>query len=232
MVVNKPAGMTVHPGANTGSQTLVNALINYEKPLSTVSGIDRPGIVHRLDKDTSGLMLIAKNNVTHLCLSKQILERKVKRKYLALVYGMPNPILGKITTGITKSSHDHTKMQVVKNKEARIATTYYRILNTYNNKMFSLVECELETGRTHQIRVHMKFKNNPIVGDQKYSNNHNLNSRLISYNLFDKLNKLNRQALQAYKICFLHPRNFKLIELEIPMDIDIKNIVDLFHNDR
>ena len=227
MVINKPSNITVHPGSNTKNKTLANALVAYSNNLSSASGENRPGIVHRLDKNTSGLMLVAKNNETHIYLCGQILERKVKRKYLALTYGVPNPVIGRIITNIAPSKKDPTKMQVVKDEDAKIAITNYRVINIYENNMFSLVECELETGRTHQIRVHMKYKNTPISGDQKYALYYNFNPEFVSKELSNKVKELNRQALHAYKISFTHPKSLKPMEFEIPMDNSIQDILDL-----
>ncbi len=232
IVINKPSDLTVHPGSNTKNKTLANALVAYSNNLSSASGENRPGIVHRLDKYTSGLMLVAKNNETHLYLCGQILERKVKRKYLTLIYGVPNPIIGRIITNIAPNKKDPTKMQVVKDDDAKIAITNYRVINSYENRMFSLVECELETGRTHQIRVHMKYKNTPVVGDQKYSLYYNFNPEFVSKELNNKIKKLNRQALHAYKIAFVHPRSFKPMEFEIPMDNSIQEIINLLKIDK
>ena len=177
-------------------------------------------------------MLVAKNNETHLYLCGQILERKVKRKYLTLTYGVPNPIIGRIITNIAPNKKDPTKMQVVKDDDAKIAITNYRVINSYENRMFSLVECELETGRTHQIRVHMKYKNTPVVGDQKYSLYYNFNPEFVSKELSNKIKKLNRQALHAYKIAFVHPRSLKPMEFEIPMDNSIQEIINLLKIDK
>ena len=231
MVINKPPNLTVHPGTNTNNQTLANALVSYSKNLSSASGEDRPGIVHRLDKDTSGLMLVAKNNDTHLYLCGQIMERKVKRKYLAITYGVPNPIIGRIITNIAPCKKDHTKMRVVSDETGKIAITNYRVMNIYENRMFSLVECELETGRTHQIRVHMKYKNTPIVGDKKYALYYNFNPEFVSKELVTKIKRFSRQALHAYKISFTHPKSLKPLEFEIPIDIGMQGILNLLKTD-
>jgi 23S rRNA pseudouridine1911/1915/1917 synthase len=232
LVIHKPAGLTVHPGTNTENNTLANALVAYCKNLSSASGDTRPGIVHRLDKDTSGLMLVAKNNETHLYLCGQIMERRVKRKYLALTYGVPNPVIGQIVTNIAPSKSDPTKMQVVGSAAGKVAITNYRVLKVFENRMFSLVECELETGRTHQIRVHMKYKNNPIVGDQKYAIYYNYNVGVVSHSVVDEIKLLGRQALHAYKIAFTHPKTQKPMEFEIPMDKKIQRLIDLLQMDR
>ncbi|WPX96523.1 RluA family pseudouridine synthase [Candidatus Bandiella euplotis] len=232
LVINKPAGLTVHPGANTQNDTLANALIAQFENLSSASGETRPGIVHRLDKNTSGLMLVAKNNETHLYLCGQIMERKVKRKYLALTYGVPNPVMGQIATNIAPCKKDPTKMRVVGGAVGKIAVTNYRVLKVFENRMFSLVECELETGRTHQIRVHMKYKNNPIVGDQKYAIYYNFNVGIVSSQVVEEIRLLGRQALHAHQLMFYHPKTQKPMIFEIPIDRKIKSLIDLLQVDR
>ncbi|MFQ3306967.1 MAG: 23S rRNA pseudouridine1911/1915/1917 synthase [Candidatus Midichloriaceae bacterium] len=226
MVINKPSGLTVHPGANTKNTTLANALVAYSKKLSTAGGDERPGIVHRLDKNTSGLMLVAKNNATHLRLSTDIMERTVKRKYLALVNGTPNPLIGQIATNVAPNKKDRTRMQVVNNNTGKIAITNYKVLKSYENNMFSLVECELDTGRTHQIRVHMKYKNNPIIGDQTYGLYYNFNKDAISEELYIKIKELKRQALHSYKLSLLHPTTSEPMNFEIPFDRTLQNLID------
>ena len=228
MVINKPAGLTVHPGINTQNNTLANALIAYCKNLSSTAGEARPGIVHRLDKDTSGLMLIAKNNEIHAYLSDQIAQKKVKRKYLALTYGVPNPVIGTIKTNIAPSRKDPTKMQVVNSITGKTAITNYRVLKVFDDGMFSLVECELQTGRTHQIRVHMKYKKTPIIGDQKYAIYYNFNRKIVSPKIIESINFLNRQALHANQITFTHPKTQKILKFQIPMDEKIQKLIDCF----
>ena len=231
MVINKPSNLTMHPGHNTNDKTLANALIFYSKNLSSIGGNHRPGIIHRLDKDTSGLILVAKNNKTHLYLSDQIMKRKVQRKYLALVYGVPNPVISKIVTNIAVSKKDRTKSQVV-NNIGKIAITNYRVIHTYENKMFSLVECELETGRTHQIRVHMRFKNTPIIGDKKYSSYYNLNYKSLSTQVVTNVKQLSRQALHAYKISFFYPKLLKTLNFSVPVPSCIEKILTLLKIDK
>ena len=171
LVVNKPAGISMHPGAGDYEKTLVNALINYDKKnLSNIGDELRPGIVHRIDKDTSGLVVIAKNNFTHEMLSKQFSNHTIKRVYQALIWGKLRPQNGKIKTLITRSSKNRQLMEVGITKGKR-AITNYKTLEVFEEKIiptFSLVECQLETGRTHQIRVHMSYNGNHILGDKKY----------------------------------------------------------------
>ena len=170
LVINKSSGISMHPGAGNYDNTIVNALINYNKKLSNIGDELRPGIVHRLDKDTSGLILIAKNNKSHENLSDQFNKHTIKRIYQTLVWGKLRPQKGKIETFIKRSSKNRQLMEVSFSKGKK-AITNYRTLNVFENTnipTFSLIECKLETGRTHQIRVHMTFKGNNILGDKKY----------------------------------------------------------------
>ena len=171
LVINKPAGIIMHPGAGNYDKTIVNALINYNKnSLSTIGDELRPGIVHRIDKNTSGLVVIAKNNETHEKLSKQFNNHTISRVYQLLIWGKLRPSSGKIDTYITRSSKNRQLMEVSRSKGKR-AITNYKTIETFENSKtptLSLVECKLETGRTHQIRVHMTHLGNSIVGDDKY----------------------------------------------------------------
>ena len=170
LVLNKKADISMHPGAGNKDRTLVNALINYKKKLSNINGELRPGIVHRIDKHTSGLVVIAKNNFTHENLSNQFSEHTIERKYQTLVWGKLRPSNGKIETLITRSSKNRQLMSVSLSK-GKNSITNYKTLEIFEKETvptFSLIECKLETGRTHQIRVHMSYKGNNIVGDQKY----------------------------------------------------------------
>ena len=170
LVLNKKADISMHPGAGNKDRTLVNALINYKKKLSNINGELRPGIVHRIDKHTSGLVVIAKNNFTHENLSNQFSEHSIERKYQTLVWGKLRPSNGKIETLITRSSKNRQLMSVSLSK-GKNSITNYKTLEIFEKETvptFSLIECKLETGRTHQIRVHMSYKGNNIVGDQKY----------------------------------------------------------------
>ena len=170
LVLNKKADISMHPGAGNKDKTLVNALINYKKKLSNINGEIRPGIVHRIDKHTSGLVVIAKNNFTHENLSNQFSEHSIERKYQTLVWGKLRPSNGRIETLITRSSKNRQLMSVSLSK-GKNSITNYKTLEIFEKETvptFSLIECKLETGRTHQIRVHMSYKGNNIVGDQKY----------------------------------------------------------------
>ena len=170
LVLNKKADISMHPGAGNKDRTLVNALINYKKKLSNINGEQRPGIVHRIDKHTSGLVVIAKNNFTHENLSNQFSEHSIERKYQTLIWGKLRPSNGKIETLITRSSKNRQLMSVSLSK-GKNSITNYKTLEIFEKETvptFSLIECKLETGRTHQIRVHMSYKGNNILGDQKY----------------------------------------------------------------
>ena len=208
IVLNKPAGIVMHPGAGNFDNTIVNALINYDKNcLSNIGNELRPGIVHRIDKNTSGLIVIAKNNQTHENLSVQFSEHSITRIYQLLVWGKIKPSKGRVETLITRSSRNRQMMEVNKTKGKR-AVTNYKTIEIFENKnipTFSLVECKLETGRTHQIRVHMKYLGNSILGDDKYKKNFK-KIKNIDHLLEKDLINLNRQFLHAKILGFIHPK--------------------------
>lgn len=199
-VVNKPQGMVVHAGAGNINGTLVNALLFKLKNLSGINGKLRPGIVHRLDKNTSGLLLIAKNDFAHNSLAKQISEKTCKRNYIALLQGNLNQDSGTIITNIARDKKHRTLMSVCPENEGKIAITDYKVLKHYNG--YTLVEFSLKTGRTHQIRVHAsRVLHRPIVGDKEYNPS----------------TKIDGQLLHAYKIEFSQPRTNKRIEISISL---------------
>ena len=211
IVLNKPAGIVMHPGAGNFDNTIVNALINYDKnSLSSIGDELRPGIVHRIDKNTSGLVVIAKNNQSHEHLSNQFNKHSVKRVYQLLIWGKVRPTKGKIETLITRSSKNRQMMEVSSSKGKKAITNYktLEIFENTNTPTLSLLECKLETGRTHQIRVHMNYLGNSIVGDDKYKKKFkrikNINP-LLEKNLI----KLNRQFLHAKTLGFIHPKKNK-----------------------
>ena len=171
LVINKPKGMVVHPGAGNYQNTLANALVyKYKNKLSNINGELRPGIVHRIDKETSGLLVIAKNNLAHSKLGKQFSNHSIKRKYLCLVWGVIRPLQGRIETLISRNKKNR-QLMTVSDFNGKKAITNYKTIKVFNIKnvpKISLIECELETGRTHQIRVHMKYKNASLLGDNQY----------------------------------------------------------------
>ena len=208
VVLNKPAGIVMHPGAGNFDKTIVNALINYDKnSLSNIGDELRPGIVHRIDKNTSGLVVIAKNNQAHEHLSIQFSKHSITRVYQLLIWGKIRPSKGKIETLITRSSKNRQMMEVSISKGKKAITNYNTIEVFENNHSptLSLLECKLETGRTHQIRVHMKYLGNSIVGDDKYKKKFK-KIKNIDPLLEKNLISLNRQFLHAKTLGFIHPK--------------------------
>lgn len=223
LVINKPPYLTVHPGAGNYDKTLANALIAYSENLSKLGGDFRPGIVHRLDKDTSGLLIIAKDDDTHRLLSEALSLREIKRYYLALVFSQPTLKAGTIKTNLVKHKHDHTKMVICKSS-GKEAITHYSLLQTYLDNKFSLLECKLDTGRTHQIRAHLNYKGLPIVGDPVYKDTIKYLVRLPA-EVKNIINSFNRQALHAYRLEFIHPITEELMEFKIDLPEDIKELI-------
>jgi len=225
IVINKPAGIVMHPGAGNFDNTIVNALINYNiSSLSNIGDELRPGIVHRIDKNTSGLVVVAKNNQAHEYLSNQFSKHSIIRVYQLLIWGKLKPLRGKIETFITRSSKNRQLMEVSRSKGKK-AITNYQTLEIFENKKtptFSLVECKLETGRTHQIRVHMNFLGNSILGDDKYKKKFK-KIKNIDPNLENKLSGLNRQFLHAKTIGFTHPQKKKemIFHSNLPNELEI-----------
>ena len=211
IVLNKPSGIVMHPGAGNFDNTIVNALVNYNKnSLSNIGGELRPGIVHRIDKNTSGLVVIAKNNYSHENLSLQFSRHSITRVYQLLVWGKIRPSKGKIETLITRSSKNR-QMMTVSNSKGKKAITNYQTIELFENKnipTLSLLECKLETGRTHQIRVHMNYLGNSIVGDDKYKKKFK-KIKDIDPLLEASIINLKRQFLHAKTIGFIHPKKNK-----------------------
>ena len=231
LVLNKKADISMHPGAGNKDRTLVNALINYKKKLSNINGELRPGIVHRIDKHTSGLVVIAKNNFTHENLSNQFSEHSIERKYQTLVWGKLRPSNGKIETLITRSSKNRQLMSVSLSK-GKNSITNYKTLEIFEKETvptFSLIECKLETGRTHQIRVHMSYKGNNIVGDQKYKKKFK-KIKNINKNLEKKIMNLDRQFLHAVSLGFTHPTKNKRMNFKSKLPNDLENILKTLRN--
>tara|TARA_Y100000590_G_C15626926_1_gene979725 strand:- start:287 stop:1270 length:984 start_codon:yes stop_codon:yes gene_type:complete len=230
IVINKAPGVVVHPGAGNYEKTIVNGLLfKYQNNLSSIGGKLRPGIVHRIDKDTSGVIVVAKNDNAHINLSKQFSDHTIKRVYEALVWGSLRPLNGKINEKISRSFKNR-KLMAVRKEKGKIAITNYKTLKVFYNSnlpKISLIECRLETGRTHQIRVHMSFKGNSILGDKFYGKSKK-KFKKIDPNIEKKINNFNRQALHAKSLCFFHPKTKKEIffEAKRPQDFDtlIKNL--------
>ena len=231
LIINKPAGMVVHPGAGNYKETLVNALIyKYKNNLSDISGTTRPGIVHRIDKETSGLLVVAKNNKAHSSLGKQFSEHTIQRTYQALAWGVLRPLNSRIETLIGRSRKNRQLMSVTE-ITGKKSITNYKTLKVFNIKdipKISFLECELETGRTHQIRVHMAYKGNSLLGDQQYGKK-NLKFKKINEDFEDKIKILNRQALHAKNLGFIHPSSKKIINFESKLPKDFKKILDLLN---
>ena len=226
LVINKPPGLTVHPAPGHPDKTLVNALLSHcGASLSGIGGVARPGIVHRLDKDTSGLLVAAKNDHAHAKLSSQLADRSLKRVYLALAWGVPKQKQGTITGNIGRSPRNRKKMAVLKTG-GREAVTHYRVVSdewlvasknasplaTRHSPLVSLIECRLETGRTHQIRVHLAHIGHPLVGDPVYGGR-------------KKIEGFTRQALHAKEIGFIHPRTGKKMHFECELPEDMKALL-------
>ena len=232
LVINKPAGISMHPGAGDYDKTLVNALMHYDsKNLSNIGDELRPGIVHRIDKDTSGLIVVAKNNLAHEKLSNQFSEHSIKRIYQALIWGKLRPQSGKIETLITRSSKNRQLMEVGLTKGKK-AVTNYKTLEVFENEKiptFSLIECKLETGRTHQIRVHMSYKGNNILGDKKYKKKFK-KFKNINETLEKNILSLDRQFLHAKTIGFIHPITGKELEFTSNLPQDLDNILKMLRN--
>jgi len=230
LVINKPAGMVVHPGAGNYTETLVNALIYKYKKLSDLNGSTRPGIVHRIDKETSGLLVVAKNNKAHAHLGKQFNDHSIARTYQALVWGVLRPLSGRIETLIGRSRKNRQLMSVTE-ITGKKAVTNYSTLKVFEIKdipKISFVECQLETGRTHQIRVHMAYKGNSLLGDQQYGKK-NLKFKKLNEEFAEKLKVLNRQALHAKNLGFIHPTTNKFISFESELPADFKKILNLLN---
>jgi 23S rRNA pseudouridine1911/1915/1917 synthase len=230
LVINKPSGLTVHPGAGNLDKTLVNGLLaRYGDTLSDIGGAFRPGIIHRLDKDTTGLMIVARTNKAHELLAQQIANREIERKYMALVYGEPFPLSGKIDKNIGRSKSNRLKMGVMK-LGGRAAVTYYKTIKVYGDKALSMLECKLETGRTHQIRVHLDSQKNSVVGDKVYYSARNHPLRGLSAEAIEKIRGLGRQALHSHSIKFFHPilKTELCFNKELPDDISsVLSCIDL-----
>ena len=232
LVLNKPAGIIMHPGAGNYDNTIVNALVNHcGNNLSNIGGELRPGIVHRIDKDTSGLVVVAKNNYAHENLSNQFNKHSIERVYELMVWGKLRPQSGKIETLITRSSKNRQLMEVGMTKGKKAVTNYktLEVFENDNTPTLSLVECKLETGRTHQIRVHMSHKGNNILGDEKYRKKFK-KLKNIDPSLEKFIYNLNRQFLHAKVLGFIHPKSGKKLRFTSILPNDLMIIVKTLRN--
>jgi 23S rRNA pseudouridine1911/1915/1917 synthase len=245
LVIDKPAGLAVHPGAGHATGTLVHALIAHcGESLSGIGGVQRPGIVHRLDKDTSGVMVVAKTDRAHRGLAAQFADHgrsgDLRREYLALVWGEPHPRVGRIETQLARHPASRVKMAVVQSG-GRHAITHYaveaefadpdslrdrkRTMKTGNRPLMSLVRCRLETGRTHQVRVHLAFKGTPLIGDPLYGQGQSSRIRALPERAKGAIMTLNRQALHAAVLAFRHPVTGRMMTFERGIPKDMRVIV-------
>ena len=248
IVINKAAGMVVHPAPGNPDGTLVNALIYHcGDSLSGINGVKRPGIVHRIDKETSGLMVAAKTDRAHNKLAKQFAKHSLERAYLAVVWGVPNPAQDVIHGRIGRDTRNRLKMTVVpyESKRGRDAITHYKVVRRLEPKRktfdrgsglkrlspsLSLVECRLETGRTHQVRVHMSHIRHPLVGDPFYGKVGPTQSKNFSEVAQQAINDFRRQALHAYVIGFKHPTTGELLTFEAELPNDMKRLISALEN--
>ena len=232
LIINKPKGLVVHPGAGNYDNTLANALAyRYKNKLSDINGELRPGIVHRIDKETSGLLVIAKNNLSHLRLGNQFSNHSIKRKYVCFVWGVVRPLQGRIETLISRNKKNR-QLMMVSEVNGKKAITNYKTIKVFNIKdipKISLIECNLETGRTHQIRVHMKYKGASLLGDNKYGKK-NIKFKKINQKFFEILSKLNGQALHAKSLGFIHPKTNKWVNFESNLPNDFSKLLKLLNN--
>ena len=232
LIINKPKGMVVHPGAGNYENTLANALAyKYKNKLSNINGELRPGIVHRIDKETSGLLVIAKNNLSHSKLGKQFSDHSIARKYLCLVWGVVRPLQGRIKTLISRNKRNR-QLMMASDLSGKKAITNYKTIKVFDLKdipKISLIECELETGRTHQIRVHMKYKGTSLLGDKQYGKR-NIKFKNINKDFLERLNDLNGQALHAKSLGFIHPANGDFVNFNSKPPKAFKNLLNLLEN--
>jgi len=217
LVVDKPAGLVVHPAAGNLDGTLVNALLHHcGGSLSGIGGVARPGIVHRIDKDTSGLLVVAKTDVAHEGLAKQFAAHSIDRRYLAIVSGVPKASEGTVDAPLARSATNRKKIAIVEGKRGKRAVTHWRRLNVLNDA--ALVECRLETGRTHQVRVHMASIGHPLLGDPVYGRSGKTNGKIL------KELQFHRQALHAVELGFTHPVTKNRLSFSSPKPPDMQEL--------
>ena len=226
IIVNKLAGMVTHPAPGNNNGTLVNALLNHTKNnLSNINESNRPGIVHRLDKETSGLMVIAKNNESHYYLAEQFKDHSISRKYKSIVWGIPD---NQIIEGyIERHKINRKKMSLNKNQKGKYSKTHVKIIRSF--EIASLIECKLETGRTHQVRLHMTSINSPLIGDKVYGKSkiNQFGKNKDTFNKFLILKNFSRHALHAYHLGFKHPKTKKYIEFNKELPLDMEDLLKL-----
>ena len=234
IVINKPSGLVVHPGAGNKTGTLVQALIHYSgSKLSDIGSSQRPGIVHRIDKNTSGIIVVAKNNSTHLHLSNQFSNHSIEREYIALVWGSLIPNKGTIQSLISRSNRNRKKMMssTIKGKKA---ITHYKTIETFldlkGNNVASLLLCKLETGRTHQIRVHLSENGNPIIGDKVYGRLPSSKTKYLHEDTIKIINGLDGQCLHAQTLGFLHPKTEKKHIYQCDAPKNLRKLIDSIKN--
>ncbi|MEN8198386.1 MAG: RluA family pseudouridine synthase [Pseudomonadota bacterium] len=229
-MIDKPAGLVVHPAPGNPDGTLVNALLAHcGDSLSGIGGVRRPGIVHRLDKDTSGVMVAAKTDRAHHALSRQFEKRTAERAYLAVAWGMPSPGQGRIEGNIGRDPRNRKKMAVVPEGKGKPAATNYRIVKRYG-VWASLVECRLETGRTHQVRVHMTHIGHPLVGDSLYGRATRARIKGLPDDAVEAMRDFPRQALHARLLAFKHPKNAERLSFESELPSDMKSLCDILES--
>jgi len=222
IVLDKPPGLVVHPGAGHKSRTLVNALLFHCPDLERVGGAFRPGIVHRLDKDTSGILVVAKNDMAHDSLSHQFKKRQVQKRYLALVYGNMKTPAGVISLPIGRHPTDRKKMSV-ESRQSRSTETRWKIKEAFSG--VTLLEMDLKTGRTHQVRVHCAAIGHPVVGDATYGGKRRWKD-LAQGPMQDLIRAIRRQMLHAWKLSFVHPRTGQLMSLKSPLPKDMASVLE------
>ncbi|MGE4014166.1 MAG: RluA family pseudouridine synthase, partial [Alphaproteobacteria bacterium] len=224
VVIDKPAGMVVHPAAGNPDGTLVNALIAHcGGSLSGIGGVARPGIVHRIDKDTSGLLVVAKTDAAHQGLAAQFARHDLDRAYIALAWGVLRPASGTIEGAIGRSAANRKKMAVV-HKGGKAARTDYRVLKRFGDAL-SLVECRLSTGRTHQIRVHLASRGHPLVGDPVYGGTQKSKAKALPPSIANRVLDFKRQALHAFRLGFKHPISGKTLSFESDLPSDLRELI-------
>jgi 23S rRNA pseudouridine1911/1915/1917 synthase len=217
LVLDKPVGLVVHPAAGNLDGTLVNALLHHcGGSLSGIGGVARPGIVHRIDKDTSGLLVVAKTDVAHEGLAKQFAAHSIDRRYLAIVNGAPNAAKGTVDAPLARSATNRKKIAIVEGNRGKRAVTHWRRLNVLTDA--ALLECSLETGRTHQVRVHMASIGHPLIGDPVYGRSEKTHGKIL------KELRFHRQALHAAELGFTHPVNKNRLSFSSPMPPDMQEL--------